>query len=197
MTVDKTPLTYTPASPLVFPREDIPEPPRAYPAWLKARLADEDVPIPESVILEYYPVVVPSGPSSSVKIFGGEPIPPAKYVPPPEEVKHCPKMMVRFKVLNAFNQPISSFKIRANDKDLITNENGGVSLEVYKGHPLAVTTGVESGWSTPLGATRRVKMVGMVPMAKIITVDTPRTIHLFPESGQWNPGNGIITYADS
>lgn len=197
MATNKTPLTYTPASPLVWPKENIPEPPRAYPAWLEARLAGENVPIPESVVLKYYPRITPSSPSPPVKIFGFEPNPPSKYVPPPEEVKHCPKMMVRFKVLNAFNQPISGFEIRANEKDLTTNETGAVSLMVYKGHPLAVSTGVESGWSIPLGAMRRVKMVGMSPMAKIITVDTPRTIHLFPESGQWDPGNGITTYADS
>ena len=78
---------------------------------------------------------------------------------------------------------------------LITKEQGEVPVEVYRCHDIECTTGVESGWSFPNGAKRKLKMAGMVPIVQSLPIRTPTKIWLFPESGEYQM-NGTI-YAQS
>ena len=100
-------------------------------------------------------------------------------------VQQTPKVLVKFRVLNITDRPIFGYSIRANNENLITNNQGEAILEVYKGHDLAWSTGRESGWTIPNGAKRKARMVGMVGMAQIFPIEAPTTILLYPESGEY------------
>ena len=113
-------------------------------------------------------------------------------MPPPAEIHQRQKVPVRFRVLNAFDRPIFGFAIRASDVDLVTDMNGEATMEVYRGLPLAISTGRESGWSYPNGASRKVRMTGMMGISDIFQVDAPKTVLLYPESGEYNIGDGVI-----
>ena len=191
---DKTTLTYTPASPDVFPRVAIPAPPRKYPEWLEARLLNENSPIPETVLAEDRPKIEPWMPQVAMpgRIFGAHEEVPALYVPPPIPVSQRPMVSLKFKVKNAFNKPIFGFGIRVNDRDLMTDENGEASMSVYQGHAVEFSTGRESGWTIPKGAQCKVRMTGMVPMAQRLTVNAPETIVIYPEAGEYSVGGRTI-----
>ena len=180
-----------------------PDPPRKYPDWLAARLRGENVAVPESVLEENRPKIEPwmTVTATPGKILGSEPIPAAKYVPPPMVVQQRAKIPVKFKVLSIEDRPIFGFRIRANSEDLITDAKGEAQIIVYQGHDLSWSTGRESGWSIPVGAKRRSRMFGMVPMAQNIPINTPTTILVYPESGEFKV-NGktydqLITYTTS
>jgi len=171
----------------VFPREEIKPPKNAYPSWLAAQLRGENVAVPEHVLEEYRVKIEPYmrqlGPPP--KILGAEPIPAAKFVPPPTVVQQLAKVPVKFNVLNVSDRAIFGFGIRANDVDLITDEKGEVQIEVFQGHDLSWSTGRESGWTIPSGAKRRMRMTGMVPIAHNFPVNKPTTIYVYPESGEF------------
>jgi len=185
----------------VWPREEVKPPKNAYPPWLAAQLRGENVAVPQSVIDKYYPKIEPSRPSPPPKIHGDHGEVPAKYVPPPIVVQQRPKILVKFKVLSVSDRPIFGFSIRANDEDLTTDAKGEAQIIVYQGHDFTWSTGRESGWSIPVGAKRRLRMVGMVPIAQTFPIGASTTILIFPESGEYK-FNGqnyaqTITYATS
>lgn len=174
-----------------FPRQEIKPAKNAYPPWLAAQLRGENVATPQSVIDKYHPKIEPTLVVIPGKtLFAHENVP-ALYVPPPMIVKQTPKMLVKFKVLNAFDKPIFGFSIRANKEDLLTDSQGNVSIIVYQGHNLVFSTGRESGWSLPNGAKRKVRMTGMIPIAQSLPMKAPSTVYLFPESGEFKV-NGVI-----
>ncbi len=163
------------------------KPPRKYPDWLVARFTDANAPVPESALAEFRPKIEPwmREIRNIGKTFGAGPPPPAKYMPPPMVVQQTPKVLVKFRVLNITDRPIFGFSIRANDKNLITNNRGEAILEVYKGHDLEFSTGRESGWTIPNGAKRKLRMTGMIGMAQIFPIEATTTILLYPESGEY------------
>jgi len=179
------------------------KPPRAYPEWLKARLIDENAPIPESELKKLKGKIKPwmTQTATPGKISGAEIHVPAKYVPPPKNFTQKSKVKVLFKVLNLGDRPIYGYSIRANEADLKTNEKGEASIWVYPDHNFSMSTGRESGWCTPHGSNRRKRMVGMVALDAIFPIKKPTVIFLYPESGQYRV-NGtthsqIITYHNS
>ena len=197
MTASKPTRIYT----NVFPRVAIPAPHKKYPEWLERTLENPNIPVPEYVIEAQKPVTIKT-PGMPPRTLGGEPAPPPLYVPPPAEVHQKPKMPVRFRVLSSFGTPIFGFTIRANDQNLVTGINGEAPMEVYQGLSLAFSTGMGSGWTIPKGATRKTRMMGLVPISQMVPVSTPMTITLYPEAGEWENGDGVvrqqaITYATS
>ncbi len=177
----------------VFPRVAVPVPPRKYEPWLKARLENENSPIPANVTEENRVKIEPwmTRKPLNVKIFGSDPIPPASYVAPPAEVKQCPMIPIVFIVLDSYLNPIHGFEIRINDQNLLTNEKGEAYINVYQGHDISFTTGSSSGWTFPMGAKRKVRMTGMIGISDTFTVDNPRTIPIYPMAGEWTRGDGV------
>ncbi len=178
-------------------KDKIPKPPRAYPPWLVAKFTNPNAPTPESALEENRSKREPwmRRVPAPVETFGAHKNVPGIFVEPPKLVKQLAKVPVKFQVLNIHNRPIFGFHIRVNSENLITNEQGEVTVEVYQGHDIEFTTGVESGWSFPNGAKRKLKMAGMVPIVQSLPIRTPTKIWLFPESGEYQM-NGTI-YAQS
>jgi len=182
-------------SPVVRPTDPIKRipPPRHYPAWLKATFADANVAVPESVLEENrskieYTQVIASG-----RVLGGEPNPRANYMPPPMVVEQRPKVLVTFKVLTIEDRPITGFNIRVDSQNLITDAEGQAWVEVYEGIPFSWSTGRESGWSLPIGAKRRLRMTGLVPMSQTFPVSVPIMLFVYPESGEFQIGKRVFT----
>lgn len=169
------------------------KPPRAYPTWLATTFTDPNAPVPESVLEENRPKIEPTRILTPGKILGAGPGPRAKIMPPPMVVQQTPMVKVKFRVLSVTDRPIFGFGIRVNDKNLVTNKKGEVALDVYQGHNLEFSTGRESGWVIPNGAERRLRMIGLVPIAQSFPVSTPITVFVYPESGEFQIGRQVFT----
>jgi len=161
-----------------------PEPPRRYPDWLAKSLVNPNSPIPASVIEENRPKIEPTLVATPAKIFGDHGVVTGLYVPPPMVVEQLGKIPITFRVLTAFDKPISGLHLRANGENWVTNEKGEVSIEAYKGHLLDFSIGL-NGWHIPNGAKRRVRLNNLVPMTNIFPVSAPTTIVLYPQSGEF------------